>query len=135
MKALLDVNILLACGWQKHEFHAECISWFDSLESYALCPITELGFLRISMSPAFGASFSDAMTVVKWFSESPRAHYIDCAQSVSPMSEVTSYKDTTDAYLVYLASSHNNRLATLDVRLTKKTWACGIAFNPITNKA
>ncbi len=133
MKTLLDVNILLACGWQKHDFHTECITWFDKLESYTLCPITELGFLRISMSPAFGASFADAMTVVEWFSKSPRAHYIGCDVPISLMPEVTSYKDTTDAYLVHLASSHGHKLATLDIGITKKKWADGIAFNPMTN--
>ncbi len=135
MRVLLDVNILLACGWRQHQFHAECIAWLDSLESYTLCPITELGFQRISMSPAFGASFADAMTVMRSFSSPSHARHIACDQSIGSMPEVTSYKDTTDAYLVHLADCHGHQLATLDAGIIKKHWAANIAFNPITTKA
>lgn len=133
MKILLDVNILLACGWQTHKFHKECSAWLNSLESYTLCPITKLGFLRISMSPALGASFADAMTLVKWFAKSPRAHQLACDQNIASMPQVSSYKDTTDAYLVYLAACHGHRLATLDTGIVKKNWSAGIAFNPLSN--
>ncbi|MEM8952733.1 MAG: hypothetical protein AAGD22_01140 [Verrucomicrobiota bacterium] len=27
MRVLLNVNILLACGWQHHPFHAACRNW------------------------------------------------------------------------------------------------------------
>ena len=131
MKSLLDVNILLACGWRQHPFHSECIAWLDSLKTYTLCPITELGFLRISMSPAFGAPFADAMTVMRFFSSSQRATHIACDQSISSMPGVTSYKDTTDAYLVHLADCHGHKLATLDTGILNKPWAADIAFSPI----
>ena len=131
MRVLLDVNILLACGWRQHPVHYECLAWLDSLENYTLCPIAELGFQRISMSPAFGASFSDAMTVKRSFSSSSRARNIACDQSIDLMPDVSSYKDTTDAYLVHLADSHGHLLATLDNGIINKRWAANIAFNPL----
>ena len=44
---------------------------------------------------------------------------------------VTSYKDTTDSYLVHLASANRLALATLDQPLLGKKWAAGIAFDPL----
>jgi predicted nucleic acid-binding protein len=133
MKVLLDVNIILASGWRHHQFHSECVSWLDSLECYTLCPITELGFLRISMSPAFGASFNDALTVLQSLSCQAPARHIACDQPVGSMPGVSSYKDTTDAYLVHLADYHDHQLATLDAGILNKDWAANIAFNPISN--
>jgi len=43
----------------------------------------------------------------------------------------TNWKDTTDAHLVYLASRHGLKLATLDETLIKMPWASGIAENPL----
>ena len=65
MSVLPDINILLACGWQQHPLHASCCAWLDSLAEFALCPITELGFLRVSMSPAFRATYEGASRVLE----------------------------------------------------------------------
>ncbi len=132
MKALLDVNILLACGWKHHPFHEECRVWLKSLDSYTLCPIVELGFIRISMSPAFGASHEDALTVLQSISRQPQATQIPCDQTLDYVPKVTSYKDTTDAYLVHLAQAHGHLFATLDAGIINKAWANNIAFNPMT---
>lgn len=131
MKVLLDVNILLACGWKQHQHHSSCSLWLNKQKSFSLCPITELGFLRISMSPAFNSSFADAATVLQSFSQRPQAMHIPCDQTVSTMTAVTSYKDTTDAYLVHLAFRHGHQLATLDAGILNKKWATNIAFNPM----
>ena len=32
MTVLLDVNLLLACGWQTHACHAEALSWLGCSE-------------------------------------------------------------------------------------------------------
>ena len=47
MKFLLDVNVLLAGGWGHHLRHAEAFAWLEG-KKIVLCPISELGFLRIS---------------------------------------------------------------------------------------
>lgn len=41
------------------------------------------------------------------------------------------FKDTTDAHLVRLAARHHLKLATLDMALVSKSWAAGIAENPL----
>ena len=55
MTCLLDVSTLLAWLWADHEHHQRVIRWQKG-KAIAVCPITELGFLRISTQPAFGAT-------------------------------------------------------------------------------
>jgi predicted nucleic acid-binding protein len=46
MTYLLDVSTLLALLWETHEFNERVTRWQEN-QSLAVCPITELGFLRI----------------------------------------------------------------------------------------
>lgn len=50
MKYLLDVNLLIAAVWTTHADHTKADAWITG-KQLALCPITELGFLRISTHP------------------------------------------------------------------------------------
>jgi predicted nucleic acid-binding protein len=68
MKYLLDVNALIAVIWTNHANHAVTQSWIEGKE-LAVCPLTELGFLRISTNPkALGATMSDARKLLEAFS-------------------------------------------------------------------
>lgn len=44
---------------------------------------------------------------------------------------LASYSEVTDAYLIEMARLHNLKLATLDNDLCTKSWAGGIAENPL----
>jgi predicted nucleic acid-binding protein len=52
MSHLLDVNLLAACAWQSHDRHLGANRWLQSLTSFASCPAVQMGFMRVSMSPA-----------------------------------------------------------------------------------
>lgn len=132
MNVLPDINLLLAYGWEQHPFHKPTCNWFDDLPEFALCPITELGFIRVSMSPAFRATYQGASQILDTLKGHSGATYIPCDAEVRQMPRVSSYKDTTDAYLVHLAKHHSYRFATLDEGIFKKVWASNVAFNPIT---
>lgn len=56
-QALLDVNVLLALVWTDHVDHARVVRWHrDWLPNkWVLCPLSEAGFLRLSLNPAFTA--------------------------------------------------------------------------------
>src|SRR4051794_29422456 len=51
---LLDVNVLLALGYEEHSLHGRAEAWMDHLQSddpsadFATCSTTELGFVRIA---------------------------------------------------------------------------------------
>jgi predicted nucleic acid-binding protein len=47
MKHLLDVNLLIAGIVQTHSQHVQAHRWLSG-KQIVLCPIVELGFLRIS---------------------------------------------------------------------------------------
>lgn len=127
---LLDVNLLLAYGWRSHFMHEQCRLWLDSIPSFLTCPITELGFLRVSMSPGYRAKIEDAMHVLDTIKHKNNSRLIHCDIPASAIEKVTNFKDTTDAYLVALSKIHSCKLATLDSLLASAKWAQGIAYNP-----
>jgi predicted nucleic acid-binding protein len=69
---LLDISVLLAWLWEKHEHHHRVLNW-EAGKSIAICPLTELGFLRISTSPAFGATMQQAREMLQdWLNSGSR---------------------------------------------------------------
>lgn len=131
MSWLLDVNLLLACGWRTHRDHAAANAWLARQRRFATCAITELGFLRVSMSPGYRASFGDAQAALAQITSLRGAAFLMQDLPVARVPEVASHADTTDAYLVALSRGRNLKLATLDTALTGKPWAAGIAENPL----
>ncbi len=131
MSVLPDVNLLLAYGWKTHAEHARTRSWFHGL-SFLTCPITELGFPRVSMSPAYRADFKSSMIVLQAIRNLSGASFIADDAPAESLPAITSYKEATDAYLVALAATNQAQLATLDLRLISATWASGIAYHPFT---
>lgn len=128
---LPDVNLLLASAWETHAQHQKARQWLTGIDRFSTCPITELGFIRVSMSPAYCADFEDAigyLSLVQKLRSASRLH--DDLNAVE-IPAVTRYKDATDAYLVRLAAAHEVRFATLDMAVLKADWAEGIAFNPL----
>lgn len=130
MSALLDVNLLLACGWQTHPAHLQALSWLDTETEFFTCPLVELGFVRVSMGPAFRAQFQDTQRVLTAIKSRSSARSIVVDFDAARLPVISTYNDVTDAYLVALAKSHGLSLATLDMSLLSKPWAAGIAFNP-----
>lgn len=131
MSHLLDVNILLACGWSSHVRHADARAWLEAQTSFATSPISELGFIRVSMSPGYRASFADAKAVLGNIMSRTQARMVAADISAGKLPELTSHADVTDAYLIELARGHGLKLATLDDVLCQKPWAAGIAENPL----
>ena len=131
MSHLLDVNFLLACAWQSHANHANARAWLEAQESFATCPISQLGFLRVSLSPGYRAGFADALAALEDITIRKGAQFIADDLPGAKVHPVTSYSDMTDAYLVALAKAHGLKLATLDGALCGKAWAKGVAENPL----
>lgn len=131
MSHLLDVNLLLACAWSGHPDHARANRWLNSKVKFATAPITQMGFLRVSMSAAYGASFADAQNALGAILQLKSHRFVTDAVRAGSLAALSSNKDVTDAHFVKLAASHDLRLATLDDELCKKTWAVGIAENPL----
>lgn len=131
MSHLLDVNFLLACGWNSHARHTDARGWLERRPAFATCPFAELGFLRVSMSPAYRASCADALAALGNMTSRKQARFLGADLPAARLPGLTHHAEVTDAYLVELARAHGLKLATLDDGLCQKPWALGIAVNPL----
>jgi uncharacterized protein len=127
---LLDVNFLIACGWQSHANHVRASRWLSRTKSFATSPVSEMGFLRVSLSPAFGARFEDAIAVLDAIVRTRGHRFVRDDTRAGSLPMVTTSKDATDAQLVCLARRHRLKLATFDAALCDKPWARGVAEDP-----
>lgn len=128
---LLDVNVLLGCGWKTHVDHPALLEWLLQIDDWATCPLTESGFIRISMTTAYQATFENAQKSLMTL-RALRGHcFLSDDVNAALLPVLTSYKDTTDAHLLTLAKRNGLILATLDGGLLTKSWAAGVAGNPL----
>ena len=113
MKYLLDVNALLAAIIQNHPNHALVDAWVCN-KKLAVCPLSELGFLRIATHPnAYNLSMRIARQGLRNFLVSSQAEFIPADLRALSASAAKS-AEVTDSYLAELAAHHNLSLATLD---------------------
>lgn len=130
MSHLLDVNFLLACGWNSHARHSNARAWLEAQSVFTLCPLSELGFLRVSLTPGYRATFADAQAALANITSRKQARFVSADLAAAKLPALASHADVTDAYFVELARAHGLKLATLDEDLCRKPWANGIAENP-----
>jgi uncharacterized protein len=120
--ALLDVNALIALFDFKHTQHASARNWFANWKQpFATCPITELGFVRITSNPRYSnpfASADDALELIRAFRKHSQYRFLPDAISIAEASfgkhGIGSHKHSTDRYLLRLAMHFNASLATFD---------------------
>ena len=115
MKYLLDVNALLAAIWATHANHSKVDAWVEG-RRLVTCPLTELGFLRISTHPkALNSTMTSARELLNDFLERNSVEFqaadLRALQSKAANSNSNS---VTDSYLAELAGSKGMKLATLD---------------------
>ena len=87
--------------------------------------------MRVSLSPGYRATYADALAALEEITGRAGAEFVADDAAPAKLPAVTSHADITDAYLVTLAKAHKLRLATLDEVLCGKSWAKGIAENPL----
>jgi toxin-antitoxin system PIN domain toxin len=112
-KHVLDVNVLLAAIWSNHPQHAKAFAWLAG-KSVVLCPLSELGFLRISTNKkAFNAPMEQARKLLEQFVTDRKA---DRVADDLPVLDSHPKKSgqVTDLYLADLAAKHGARLGTFD---------------------
>ena len=113
MTLLLDVNVLVAAIWSFHTNHVVVNKWLAG-KALATCPISELGFLRISTNPkAINAPMADARYLLERFLAAHGVSFLP-ADLPALKSAATTSEAVTDNYLADFAVSHGCALATLD---------------------
>ena len=115
MKYLLDVSTMVALLWKEHADHSKTRSWAAG-KKLAVCPFTELGFLRVVTSPAFNATMTDARKVLEIFLAEETPEFIPANIRALQGEAAPSSGKTTDWYIANLARAHGMNWATLDTR-------------------
>lgn len=123
MKYLLDVNALIAFGYNQHQFHGHVAGWVRSqkIDSLLTCSITELGFVRVlAQAVAYGFTVPQARGLLLQLKKSS-AFRLECVSDNNDISHLPNWvqfpKQTTDGHLIELAKAHGAVLATLDHRI------------------
>ena len=121
---LLDINVLIALAWPVHTHHASTTRWFlkKGRSSWATCPITQCGFVRISSNAAIikdAVRPELALSLIKEMTSDPGHHFWTDDVSITDSQFVfsamlTGHRQVNDAYLLALAKKRNGVLATLD---------------------
>lgn len=86
---------MLALLWETHDFHERVTRWQEN-QSLAVCPITELGFLRISAQPSFGLSPAEARRVLNEWKRVRKPVFVACDLAPLDGDEPPSSGQTTD---------------------------------------
>ena len=125
MRALLDVNVLIALFDPDHAFHSQARNWWDANAEggWATCPLTENGVIRIITNRAYSAA-------VRFSAE----EVLDCFRGLIDQSDHQFWPDSisfrdgalfhpdrlhsspalTDLYLLALAVRNRGTLVTFD---------------------
>jgi uncharacterized protein len=123
MRALLDVNVLIALLDGAHVHHGRASAWLEHnlADGWASCPITQNGCIRIMSQPAY-PNARPAAVVAQRLAEAAgqqwHEFWTDDVSLLEPgmldWSAVLGSRQVTDAYLLALAVRHRSRFVTFD---------------------
>lgn len=123
MRALLDVNVLLALLDVDHVDHARARRWLDEeLEhGWASCALTQNGLVRILSQPRYPSPVSVTEAMARLQRATSTDHHLFWPCDVSALDPSTvdrrhllGHRQITDAYLLAMAAAHGGRFVTLD---------------------
>lgn len=122
MRALLDVNVLLALLDADHVDHRAARSWLerDIDQGWASCAITQNGFVRVVTQERYPSPVSAAQAIRRLRRATGTRHHRFLPCDVSILDEavradrVHGARQVTDVYLLALAMAHGCRLVTFD---------------------
>ena len=124
MIELPDVNVLVALHFEDHQHHAAATDWLRRCRQFATTPLTETGFVRVSMNPVItDVCFSgqEALEALRRLRGHPRAvFWPDDASLIesSVASRILSgHRQVPDLHLLQLAASRGGVLTTFDAKV------------------
>ena len=126
MRALLDINVLIALLDADHSLHDAATEWFadHAAAGWASCPLTQNGCLRIMSNPSYPNAPALQMLVgrLREATADPVHEFwpddisvLD--QRVFDATRIHGPRQITDLYLLALAVRHGGRFATFDASI------------------
>jgi uncharacterized protein len=125
MRALLDVNVVIALLDPDHAFHERAHEWWtdQAKRGWASCPITENGVVRIMTNPGYSkkARFAPDDLILRLQTFTQRTTYDFWSDTLSLLDDkiftagrIHNSRQLTDFYLLALAAKYGGILATFD---------------------
>ena len=123
MRALLDVNVLIALLDQAHPHHIAALSWLKAniRHGWASCPITQNGCVRIMSQASYPGARPVAQITERLreaLNHASHKFWPDEISIVDPdiidATRVHGARQITDTYLLALACKNGGRLVTFD---------------------
>lgn len=123
MRALLDVNVLLALLDGDHADHLPARRWLaaEVHQGWASCALTQNGFVRIISQPRYPSPVapSEAIERLSRATLSEHHHFWPCDVSLLDpefvdRQRVYGHRQLTDIYLLALAAAQGGRFVTFD---------------------
>ena len=125
MRALLDVNVVIALLDPDHAFHERAHSWWaeNATSGWASCPVTENGVVRIMSNPAYspraGFAVGDLISRLRIFARQTNHEFWpdDISlrnEKIFAVERIHGSRQITDLYLLALAVKHKGKFATFD---------------------
>jgi len=123
VRALLDINVLIALLDSDHASHDSAIKWFakNAREGWASCPITQNGCIRIMSNPGYPNPLPVQAVVQRLAEACDQSIHEFWPDSVSLLdsnivdaTRIHGPRQLTDIYLLALAVEHAGKLATFD---------------------
>jgi len=123
VRALLDVNVLIALLDENHAQHQTVSEWFEAhiKHGWASCPLTQNGCVRILSQPRYPNVLGAAEAVMRLRIAVSTPWHRFLADDVSLLDDhavdrhqLLVPRQLTDVYLLALAVSHGARFVTLE---------------------
>jgi len=123
MRALLDINVLIALLDANHLHHRSATGWMEvnAASGWASCPLTQNGCIRIMSQPSYPNAVP-ASAIAERLHEAAalplHQFWEDDISMLTPglidWNHILGSRQVTDAYLLALAVKYKGRLVTLD---------------------
>ena len=123
MRALFDVNVLIALLDAGHLYHRRATDWLaeHARHGWASSPITQNGCIRIMSQPGYPNPVAAAQVATRLSEAAANASHEFWPDSVSLLEagridwhHILGSRHVTDAYLLALAASRGGRFVTFD---------------------
>ncbi|MCD8536245.1 MAG: PIN domain-containing protein [Burkholderiaceae bacterium] len=129
MRALLDVNVLIALLDASHIHHRRASAWLESeiKHGWASCPLTQNGCLRIMSQPSYPQGLNVSLVAERLAQATDHLAHRFIPDDYSLLdaefldwSRLLGHRQITDAYLLGLAVNHGCRFVSFDARIDPK---------------
>jgi toxin-antitoxin system PIN domain toxin len=127
MRALLDVNVLIALLDADHSLHARATEWFadGARAGWASCPITQNGCVRVMSHPGYPNALP-VRAVMERLGEAASSSFHEfwpddislLDARVADSARIHGPRQLTDIYLLALAVRYGGRFVTFDASVS-----------------